>query len=300
MGELPRFQKLVSAVELGAIFRMHQPENCVIEKVGAMPGQGVDQRFHLWLRLRRLHRRRRGFGHAPVVRVSRALESALSADGKAKGRLPRAGDPALPGPGAVAGAQKASWPGRRALACALRPRRRGGKRGSCEARASNSCPSRQEGAELLAMSRRAMLVWDPGVGKTPTAVRACVEASARRILVFCPPIGTGVWRQHFEDWSDIPDIQVDGHAPAPSSLIAFMRRRRGSDHPLLPRPVTAARSSSGLSSAPWDVVIIDEAHYLKTPSAQRTRAVYGAKIDLIGLAAGARQPMSGASQARLF
>jgi crossover junction endodeoxyribonuclease RuvC len=45
MGELPRFQKLVSAVELGAIFRMHQPESCVIEKVGAMPGQGVTSVF---------------------------------------------------------------------------------------------------------------------------------------------------------------------------------------------------------------------------------------------------------------
>jgi crossover junction endodeoxyribonuclease RuvC len=45
MGELPRFQKLVSAVELGAIFRMHKPESCVIEKVGAMPGQGVTSVF---------------------------------------------------------------------------------------------------------------------------------------------------------------------------------------------------------------------------------------------------------------
>ena len=45
MGELPRFQKLVSAVELGSIFRMHQPESCVIEKVGAMPGQGVTSVF---------------------------------------------------------------------------------------------------------------------------------------------------------------------------------------------------------------------------------------------------------------
>jgi SWI/SNF-related matrix-associated actin-dependent regulator 1 of chromatin subfamily A len=32
----------------------------------------------------------------------------------------------------------------------------------------------------------------------------------------------------------------------------------------------------------WDVVIIDEGHYLKTASAQRTRAVYGPKIDLAG------------------
>jgi Holliday junction resolvasome RuvABC endonuclease subunit len=45
MGELPRFQKLVSAAELGVIFRMHRPETCVIEKVGAMPKQGVSSTF---------------------------------------------------------------------------------------------------------------------------------------------------------------------------------------------------------------------------------------------------------------
>ena len=71
-------------------------------------------------------------------------------------------------------------------------------------------PFQKEGAELLAQSRRAMLVWDPGIGKTPTAVRACLLASAVRILVFCPPIGTAVWRQHFQDWSDIRGIRIAG------------------------------------------------------------------------------------------
>ena len=62
-------------------------------------------------------------------------------------------------------------------------------------------PFQEVGATLLSQTNRAMLVWDPGVGKTPTAVRACLKASARRVLVFCPPIGSAVWRKHFEDWS---------------------------------------------------------------------------------------------------
>jgi crossover junction endodeoxyribonuclease RuvC len=45
MGELPRFAKALSAVELGSIFRMHQPELAVIEKVSSRPGQGVASTF---------------------------------------------------------------------------------------------------------------------------------------------------------------------------------------------------------------------------------------------------------------
>ena len=43
--ELPRFDKLVDAVGLGWIFSSFTPERAVIEKVGAMPGQGVTSMF---------------------------------------------------------------------------------------------------------------------------------------------------------------------------------------------------------------------------------------------------------------
>lgn len=45
MGELPRFAKALSAVELGSIFGMHRPELMVIEKVASRPGQGVASVF---------------------------------------------------------------------------------------------------------------------------------------------------------------------------------------------------------------------------------------------------------------
>ena len=142
-------------------------------------------------------------------------------------------------------------------------------------------PFQKEGAKLLAQSSRAMLVWDPGVGKTPTAVRACVEAGAARILVFCPPIGTAVWRVHFEDWSDIRDIRVSGpfEQDRPYGFVNGWGVRI--------IPFSRARSTSSVIAAAtavgrWDVAILDEAHYLKNSGAQRTQAVYGHKIDLVG------------------
>lgn len=43
--ELPRFDKLVNAVELGNVLASFSPERAVIEKVGAMPKQGVSSVF---------------------------------------------------------------------------------------------------------------------------------------------------------------------------------------------------------------------------------------------------------------
>ena len=142
-------------------------------------------------------------------------------------------------------------------------------------------PFQEVASDWLAKTRHAMLVHDPGVGKTPTAVRACVKAHAERVLVFAPPIGMGVWRTHFQDWSDYKSVRVmnTDYALVPFSFM------RGPGVRIVPysrcRPKMGVINAA-MSEEPWDVIIIDETHYLKNPDAQRTRAIYGPKIDLAG------------------
>jgi len=125
------------------------------------------------------------------------------------------------------------------------------------------------GVELLVKNDRFMLSWVPGVGKTPPAVRACARVKARSILVFCPPIATTVWRTHFRDWSGYSSVTVhDGSAHTWNDGVHI---------------VPYSRASLGTLRVPdieWDVVILDEAHYLKNPEAKRTRGVYGPALDL--------------------
>jgi crossover junction endodeoxyribonuclease RuvC len=45
-GDLPRFDKSLNAVELGKLVGGYAPEISVIERVGAMPGQGVTSMFN--------------------------------------------------------------------------------------------------------------------------------------------------------------------------------------------------------------------------------------------------------------
>lgn len=142
-------------------------------------------------------------------------------------------------------------------------------------------PFQSAGSIWLASRSRGMLAWDPGTGKTPTAVTACDRVQASRILVLCPPIATAVWARHFEDWSrfrhDIWLLTDPRNAYRICQLPGVT---------IVPYSLTGREQHEFVVNAmarwPWDVVILDECHYLKNPLAKRTRAVYGKKLDTQG------------------
>lgn len=148
-------------------------------------------------------------------------------------------------------------------------------------------PFQEAGSEWLARTPRAMLAWEPGVGKTPPTVDACMRIGAKRILVFCPPIATGVWEDHFLDWSSFLDRDIFVYQGSWPPVLWKPRERC-----VVIVPYSyASREHSAASSIPtieklstqeWDVVIIDEAHYLKNRNAQRTQTIYGENCNLIG------------------
>ena len=139
----------------------------------------------------------------------------------------------------------------------------------------------REGANRLSTSKRAMLVYDPGTGKTPTSVRAAMKVGAHRILVFCPPIAVSVWAQHFKDWSNYTDIRVLDASNAVKPY-AFMAGDGVRIVPYSRAALNDARIVEAAMRDIWNVVILDEVLYLKSPDALRTKAVYGDKIDLKG------------------
>ena len=142
-------------------------------------------------------------------------------------------------------------------------------------------PFQTKGADWLARSKRAILAYEPGCGKTPTAVRAAVAVNAKRVLVFCPPIAVSVWRQHFTDWSDYQDIRVLDTKSA-AKPYDFMK---GEGVRIIPFSRLTRVGASAVEAAmryEFDAVILDEIHYCKNPEAARTMAVYGKRIDLKG------------------
>ena len=128
-------------------------------------------------------------------------------------------------------------------------------------------PYQMEGRDFLASRSKALLADQMRLGKTVQAIAAAVKVDAKRILVLCPAIAVDVWKQHFEDWDprgiSIIDFRKFNTEPVDLECVLIL----GYD--------MLSRYTDLLLLFDWDLLICDESHYLKSPEAKRTWAVYG-------------------------
>lgn len=147
-----------------------------------------------------------------------------------------------------------------------------------ESKAHIKCPADQElwpfqKADVeYALRRKNTLVGDqPGLGKTPVAICFCNEVGAKRVLVVCPANIRLQWARKIREWSIMR---------WPYVVYPILNGSRGV-HPMAEWTVVSydlARTpaiGAALAKGTYDVIILDEAHYLKTIDTNRTRAVFG-------------------------
>ena len=126
------------------------------------------------------------------------------------------------------------------------------------------------------LSRRNTLIADqPGLGKTPTAIAFCNEVRAKRVLVLCPANIRLQWVKRIREWTTMQ---------WPYGIHCILTSRSGV-HPTAAWTVTSyemARQpaiAKALAKGHYDVLILDEAHYLKTTDSLRTRSIFGGGKD---------------------
>lgn len=126
---------------------------------------------------------------------------------------------------------------------------------------------------------------EPGLGKTEEAIAIANEIRASRALVVCPGAVRDQWANRILEWSTMPDLWVimrNGvRMPALNKIMPVTSSRRGVSttapwtivsYDLLRRPAIL----EALMAAPeFDLLILDEAHYVKSATAMRTSAIFG-------------------------
>lgn len=120
-------------------------------------------------------------------------------------------------------------------------------------------------------TRRHVLFGDePGLGKTVQAIALANYDCAERVLVICPASLRLNWQREIRRWSTLKKLSTypvlksgDGVNPHANYVIISYDLAR------LPHVANV------LKKIKWDHVVLDEAHYLKTPDAQRTQAIFG-------------------------
>lgn len=123
-----------------------------------------------------------------------------------------------------------------------------------------------------ALRRTNTLVGDqPGLGKTPVAICYANEIRAKRVLVICPANIRLQWCKRIREWTTMR---------WPYNVYPILHGRHGV-HPSAEWTIVSydlARTEGigkALARGTYDLVILDEAHYLKSTDSARSQVVFG-------------------------
>jgi SNF2 family DNA or RNA helicase len=118
-----------------------------------------------------------------------------------------------------------------------------------------------------------------GLGKTRQALAAAQQLDTDHILIVCPAGARRVWQQEIHRWVPVWDKRVV--LVEPGTQVSQIQPKLSPSKPVI--LILSYDELSNLKSRiafllkliRWDLLVLDEAHYLKNPS-NRTQAIYGA------------------------
>ncbi len=119
-------------------------------------------------------------------------------------------------------------------------------------------------AKWLAPKNQALLAHEMGVGKTYIAIEAFLKAKCKRVLIVCPAVAKVNWQKELEKYAGIKAQileTIDDFFLTDVAICSF----------------NYAASYGASFPANWDLIIIDEAHFLKNPESQRAKTIVGSQ-----------------------
>jgi SNF2 family DNA or RNA helicase len=132
----------------------------------------------------------------------------------------------------------------------------------------NLRPYQLEDAKTLAKSKALYYVGDMGIGKTATSLTAAKKTGAQRILVICPAVAMNNWAREVAKWWPEATVEVA------QNLGAF--RTEAQIHVIGYDAMSRTCDLRGyVMGTKWDLLICDEAHYMKGIGSNRTYMILG-------------------------
>ena len=126
----------------------------------------------------------------------------------------------------------------------------------------------KEAIEKLAGSRRFILADDMGLGKTTATIIAALETGAKKILIICPASLKINWQREIENYSDRSVYIAEGKKFSTESdfvIVNYDILKNFHD--------MKDKDKSLLNQSQFELVILDEAHMISNPQAQRTKII---------------------------
>ena len=122
--------------------------------------------------------------------------------------------------------------------------------------------------ESLAGSKRYILADDMGLGKTTSTIIAALETDAKKILIICPATLKINWQREIENYSDRPVYISEGKNFSTEHDFVIV------NYDIIKNFYDLKdKQNSLITQSNFDLVIIDEAHYIQNAQAQRTKLI---------------------------
>lgn len=120
----------------------------------------------------------------------------------------------------------------------------------------------------LLENNKFILADDMGLGKTSAAIVASIESKPNKTLVICPASLKQNWKREIENYTDKPIYICEGKKYEDSANYVIINYDIMKNfHSLKSKEETIIQKSK------FDLVIIDESHYIKSPQASRTKLI---------------------------
>lgn len=132
-------------------------------------------------------------------------------------------------------------------------------------------PYQLEGANFLASRHTALLADVMGVGKSAQAIHAANLVKANSILVICPAIARINWTREFEKFSETKYNFKIINSRKEADIA------QSNNEPFIVVSYDLASVCSDRFKRSFDVLVLDEAHYLKSKTAKRTIEILGSQ-----------------------
>ena len=126
----------------------------------------------------------------------------------------------------------------------------------------------KEAIQKLVENKKFILADSMGLGKTTSAIIASIEANSKKVLIICPATLKINWKREIENYSDKSVYIAEGKnfsSDADYVIINYDIIKNFHD--------TKKKDESQVIDANFDLVIVDECHMIKNPTAQRTKLI---------------------------
>jgi SWI/SNF-related matrix-associated actin-dependent regulator 1 of chromatin subfamily A len=126
----------------------------------------------------------------------------------------------------------------------------------------------KEAIQKLVENKKFILADDMGLGKTTSTIIAALESNSKKVLIICPATLKINWKREIENYSNKSVYIAEGKNFSPDAdfvIINYDIIKNFHD--------TKKKGESQILDSNFDLVVVDEAHYIKNGTAQRTKLI---------------------------